>query len=158
MKKWSLIIAALFATFFFSCSSGHKISGINLNGNWVLNSITFDGLPQDTKFTATVFDDVPYSCFNGSTWSFPNNGNGSYTINSSDATCNAGTRNIYWSVVNNSGTNYLQFKILNGAAAKKVTSGYQMQITSVTATSMVLSSPVDFEGKSISIIYGFSKQ
>jgi hypothetical protein len=160
MKKYFSCIAFILivSASLISCSSGHKISGINLNGNWVLNSVTFEGMPADTKFTATVFDDVSFTCFNGSIWSLPNNGNGSYTISTASANCNAGVRNIYWSVVNSNGVHYLQFKHTDGVAAKTVTSGYQLQIVSATNDALVLKAPIDFEGKTVYIDYGFVKQ
>ena len=159
MKKIFFYSFFVLSFILFSCSSGHKISGVNLNGNWILNNVSFDGLPANTKFTATVFDDVPYTCLQGSVWNLPNNGNGSYTISAPGNDCSAGTRNIYWSVTSINGVANLQFKRTdNGAKPKSITEGYRMEVSDNSATSMTLRAPVDFEGKTVYIVYSFSKQ
>jgi hypothetical protein len=160
MKKYliKIVTAFIIPAAMVSCSSIHKIGGIDMNGIWILNGVTFEGLPADAKFNATVFDDVSYTCFNGSTWILPNNGNGTYQIPATGDGCNGGIKNIYWSIAKGNDANYFQFKHADGVAAKTVTSGYQLQIISLTNEGMVLKAPLNFEGKTIYIDYGFAKQ
>jgi hypothetical protein len=162
--KRNYLLSALAALFLIGIAACSTVKGLTnadkkgFTGNWTLTSITFDGMPANTKFKATVFDDVPYSCLTNSSWNLPGNGNGSYTVNATDAECGAGTRTIVWSIQNDNGIQYFQFKRVDGGVkAKTVTSGYRMQVSSVTDNSMILRSPVDFEGKNVYIVYNFTK-
>lgn len=146
---------------FAACSSSKGNAGASRSaytGNWTLNNISFDGISSSTKFKATVFDDVAYSCLQGSSWSLPNNGQGSYTVNSSGPECASGLRQIYWSLQKDGSQQYFQFKRLDGdVKAKNVTAGYRMEVTSIGDNNMQLRSPVNFEGRTIYIIYDFSR-
>lgn len=153
------LAAALLAA---SCSSTKNAVSVpsrdNVKGNWVLNSVTYEGLSSGQKIT-TLLDEGTEACLTGSTWVLPFNGNGSYTINSSTAGCTPGQRNIVWSYQKNGDQPIFQYKRLEGGVkAKNITDGYRFKILSADGASMRLQSEVSFEGKPIYINYSFSKQ
>lgn len=153
------LAAALLAA---SCSSTKNAVSVpsrdNVKGNWVLNSVTYEGLSSGQKIT-TLLDEGTEACLTGSTWVLPFNGNGSYTINSSTAGCAPGQRNIVWSYQKNGDQPVFQYKRLEGGVkAKNITDGYRFKILSADGASMRLQSEVSFEGKPIYINYSFSKQ
>lgn len=147
----------------FSCSSSKKsaneINRNDLKGTWILENITYDGLPHNQKLKLTLLDEGTEDCLKGSTWIFPNNGNGSYSITQNKQGCTSGERNIVWSYREENGQNIFQYKKLTGGVkAKDITDGYKFNIVSVTDANLLLSSKVIFEGNSISINYSFTKQ
>lgn len=147
-----------------SCSSSKKSAATasrdDVKGTWVLNNITYDGIPQGQKVKLTLLGEGDENCLKGSTWVFPNNGNGSYTIAQNEATdCPPGERNIVWSYRQENDQTILQYKRLpGGVKAKDVTDGYKFNIVSATEASLSLRSDVAFEGNTISINYAFSKK
>ena len=146
-----------------SCSSSKSTVSVpareGVKGNWVLNTITYDGLSSGQKVKVTLLDEGGESCLTGSTWSLPNNGYGSYTINSSASGCTAGQRNIVWSYQKNGDDAVFQYKRLEGGVkAKDIADGYKFKLLSVDEASMRLQSEVSFEGKPLYINYNFSKQ
>src|SRR5688572_32455755 len=113
-----------------SCSSSKKgatatASRDDVKGTWVLDKISYDGLPQGQKIKLTLLGEGAENCLKGSTWVFPNNGNGSYTIAQNEATdCPPGERNIVWSYRVENGQTILQYKRLpGGVKAKDITDG-----------------------------------
>lgn len=147
----------------FSCSSSKKsaneINRNDLKGTWILENITYEGLPQNQKLKLTLLDEGTEDCLKGSTWIFPNNGNGSYSITQNKQGCTSGERNIVWSYREGNGQNIFQYKKLTGGVkAKDITDGYKFNIVSVTGTNLLLNSKVLFEGNTISINYSFTKQ
>jgi hypothetical protein len=146
-----------------SCSSSKNTTSVpersGVKGNWVLNTITYEGLSSGQKVRITLLDEGGEACLTGSTWILPNNGYGSYTINSSAAGCTAGQRNIVWSYQKNGDQAIFQYKRLEGGVkAKDIADGYKFKLVSVDETSMRLQSEVSFEGKPLYINYSFSKQ
>jgi hypothetical protein len=148
-----------------SCSSSKKsavatASRDDVKGTWVLDNISYDGLPQGQKIKLTLLGEGAENCLKGSTWVFPNNGNGSYTIAQNEATdCPPGERNIVWSYRVENGQTILQYKRLpGGVKAKDITDGYKFNIVSATDANLSLRSNVMFEGNNIAINYSFSKK
>ena len=130
-----------------------------LKGTWQLDNITYEGLPQDQKVKLTLLGEGPEVCLKGSTWVLPNNGNGSYTINSNDAGCSAGQRSIVWSYrVENDQPIFQYKKLPGGVKAEDVLEGYKFTIVDAAAEKLNLKSNVNFEGSTISIHYQFSKK
>lgn len=141
-----------------ACSNSKKVQRGDIKGDWTITSATVEGLPAGTKIRTTAFDDVAVECFNGSTWKFPNNGYGTYTISSSG--CSGGERQIIWSVRNRDGVDYLNFKKMDGVKkkdARDVEDGYSLTISNQTDNSFTAKSPINFEGKTIYMVYSFSK-
>lgn len=146
-----------------SCSSAKKnvitAERADVKGNWVLNTISYDGLPAGAKVKMDLLGEGEEQCLKGSTWSFPNNGKGKYTITSSANGCRAGERSIVWSLLNEGTQTTFQYKILaGGVSAKDTKDGYKFKVISSDKTSLVLQSTVNFEGSNLYINYTFSKQ
>ncbi len=160
MKKIILAIALAFAslTVLESCSP-KTTSGTNVarrgdvTGNWILNNISFDGIPDVA--VRGFFGENSYKCFVGSTWNLTNSGNGSYILPTS-ATCNTKTQTIFWSVSTADET--FQFKKLyEGEKAKNVSEGYRLVLASADDNMMTLKSPVEYGGKTAYIVLNFVK-
>ena len=161
LKGFVPLLLTAFA--FFSCTSSKKttaaVSRDKLKGTWQLDNITYEGLPQDQKVKLTLLGEGPEVCLKGSTWVLPNNGNGSYTINSNDAGCSAGQRSIVWSYrVENDQPIFQYKKLPGGVKAEDVLEGYKFTIVDAAAEKLNLKSNVNFEGSTISIHYQFSKK
>ena len=161
LKGFVPLLLTAFA--FFSCTSSKKttaaVSRDEVKGTWQLDNITYEGLPQDQKVKLTLLGEGPEVCLKGSTWVLPNNGNGSYTINSNDAGCSAGQRSIVWSYrVENDQPIFQYKKLPGGVKAEDVLEGYKFTIVDAAAEKLNLKSNVNFEGSTISIHYQFSKK
>ncbi len=148
-----------------SCSSSKQsatatASRNDVKGTWVLDNITYDGIPQGQKVKLTLLGEGDETCLEGSTWVFPNNGNGSYTISQNESTdCVPGERNIVWSYRQENGQTILQYKRLpGGVKAKDITDGYRFDILSATDATLALRSNVNFEGSTININYNFTRK
>jgi hypothetical protein len=157
-----LIVMAIILSL-VSCSSSKKATGSvsrnDIKGTWQLENISYEGLPQDQKLKLTLLDEGSEECLKGSTWTFPNNGYGNYTITQNGPGCTSGERSIVWSHQVENGKDVLQFKKLTGGVkAKDVTDGYKFNILSATENNLVLSSNVSFQGSPISINYSFQKK
>ena len=161
MKRIMFIAAILCSSMMVlqSCSSTKgTTAGANLRrgavtGNWVLSNISFEGVPAAN--VRSLFNEASYKCFIGSSWSFTNSGNGSYTLPGT-VDCPARTQDIFWSVSVADET--FQFKKLNeGDKAKNVTDGYRLIYSSATSDNLVLKSPVDYGNGSANIVLNFTK-
>ncbi|MGK2862152.1 MAG: lipocalin family protein [Chitinophagaceae bacterium] len=161
-KQFFIIIAGIVVL--SACSSSKKaVATANRNdvkGTWVLDNINYDGIPDGQRLKLTLLDEGDENCLKGSTWIFPNNGNGSYTIAHNASTgCTPGERNIVWSYRIENGQTILQYKRLpGGVKAKDIADGYKFNIVSATDASLSLRSDVVYEGKTIYINYLFSKK
>ncbi len=146
-----------------SCSSSKNTTAVagrdDIKGSWQLSSININGLAASEKVKLTLLDEGDERCLTGSTWVFPNNGYGSYTIAAGATGCAPGQRSIIWSSRTSDGQTYLQYKILpGGVQAKDVTDGYRLKVVSIADGTMQLQSETSFEGKPLLINYTFSKQ
>lgn len=161
LKKISLVLAITMVI--TACSSSKKATGTasrdDVKGTWLLENITYDGLPQGQKVKLTLLDEGDENCLKGSTWVFPNNGNGSYTISRDELGCTPGERNIVWSYRVENDQSILQYKRLpGGVKAKDITEGYKFNIVSASGANLALRSTVPYEGNTISINYSFSRK
>ncbi|MET0636993.1 MAG: lipocalin family protein [Chitinophagaceae bacterium] len=130
----------------------------DVKGNWTLNNITYEGIPAGQNVRITLLDEGTDACLRGSTWKFPNNGNGTYTINSSAPGCMVGERSIVWSTRQEATSTIFQFKrISGGVKPKNVEEGYRFRIISADDNAMQLQSEVTFEGRPLYINYLFTK-
>lgn len=152
-----LLLGIAFIIAASSCSSSHKIQGVNVNGNWTLKSVNVEGITTTPNTRITLFDDVSVNCFQGSAWSLPANGNGSYSI-ANGADCSAGDRSIVWSTTKVNNADYIQFKrIAGGDKAKNVDAGYRMEVNTVTDSTMTLRAPFELNGRTGYLVYRFAK-
>lgn len=124
-----------------------------ITGNWVLNDITFDGVPQSA--VKSLFGESSYKCFIGSSWRLTASYNGTYTLPGGTG-CDAKTQNIYWGADTKSET--FQFKKINaGEKPKNVTDGYRMLLSSADGQSMVIRTPVEYGNSPAYIVLNFTK-
>ena len=163
--KLGISVMALFSMMtIVSCSPSKNTAVIaehsNVKGNWILNSITYTGVPSGEKIKLTLLDEGNEACLTGSKWSLPMNGFGSYTIFNNDKNgCVSGERKINWSFRTENRAQIFQYKRLeDGVKAKQIADGYKFTIASIDNTSMVLQSQVAFENSVITINYNFTKQ
>jgi hypothetical protein len=161
LGKISFVLAA--TMIITACSSSKKATGTasrdDVKGTWLLENITYDGLPQGQKIKLTLLDEGDENCLIGSTWVFPNNGNGSYTITQNKSGCTPGERNIVWSYRLENDQTIFQYKRLpGGVKAKDVPEGYKFNIVTATDASLSLRSKVPYEGNTISINYSFARK
>src|SRR5688572_33405212 len=159
------VIAGALLILTSSCSSS-KNSPVttadrnDVKGTWVLDNITYDGIPQGQKVKLTLLGEGDETCLKGSTWVFPNNSNGTYTIAQNESTgCIPGERNIVWSYREENGKTIFQYKRLpGGVKAKDIADGYKFDIVSATDSNLALRANVAFEGSTIGINYFFIKK
>jgi hypothetical protein len=159
MKRILVIVAILCSSLMVlqSCSSTKSgvttVSRGKVTGNWVLNNITFEGIPSIA--VKGLFGEPSYNCFVGSTWNLTNSGNGSYTL-VGGAGCTTGTQTIFWSATAADQT--FQFKkIYEGDKAKNVTDGYRLVLFSGTGDNLVLKSPIEYGSTTAYVVLNFSK-
>ncbi len=157
MKK--LGITLLIATLFVSCSLSkvEKSARKTVDGNWLLNSVTYDS--QGT-FNTTLLNDATASCFEKSEWFFrSNNSTGTYNIINAD--CSTGTRNFRWAaneIGKNSGNFDFTMKLTD--AKKKdleKNAGFRMNLRYLDDNSMQITQTIQFEGKPFNVNLNFTR-
>lgn len=144
-----------------SCSVSKEASSIKkeINGNWMLETITTEGITG--KVTATIFNEASFTCFVGSSWNFmSNNSLGNYSINASGTDCSTLTRTIRWSIYEPKGeAKQFQFKRLDDKKnAMDSGDGFRLELSQLTGTTMQLKSHISFEGKPAAYVYDFVKK
>lgn len=144
----------------FSCSVSKQANSMKskINGNWMLQTITTEGITG--KVTAQIFNEASFKCFVGSSWKFSsNNSLGSYNINASGTECGSISRAIRWSVYEPKGAaREFQFKRLDEKRnPMDGDEGFRLEIADLTTTSMQLKSHIIFEGKPAAYVYNFVK-
>lgn len=158
--KRILVIAALLCSSLMilqSCSSTKggvsTVKRGNVSGNWVLNDITFEGIPGVA--VKSLFEEASYKCFIGSTWNLTNSGNGTYIL-PGGGECQAKTQTIFWSVSPADQT--FQFKKLyEGDKAKNVSDGYRLVLSSGNGDNLVLKSPIEYGSSTAYVVLNFTK-
>ena len=157
MKK--LGITLLIATLFVSCSLSkvEKSARKTVDGNWELNSVTYDA---QGVFNTMLFDDATTTCFKDSQWFFRStNSTGTYNIINAD--CSTGVRNFRWSA-NEIGKNTGNFDFtLKFTDEKKKdiqkNTGYRMNLKYLDDNSMQMTQTIQFEGKPFKINLNFTR-
>ena len=160
LLNFSLIII-LFTVTFSACSVSKEARSLkkSINGNWVLETITTEGITGITK--TTVFNEAEFGCFIGSEWNFiSNNSMGSYTIVDPKKECPSIKRFIRWSIYEpKDAAKEFQFKRLDD---KKNTmdngDGFRLTAIQVDNNQMKLRSDIIFSGHAAAIIYNFVKK
>ena len=155
MKKISFVLLCAFVL--FSCkiptATDAKLDNkaeVALKGNWTVATVTY---PGSEYFKATSFDLADSKCLIDSNWKFiSNNNKGIMSLNS--ASCTAFTSPITW-FINKKGE--FVMKILDNKKAKKVTSGYVLQIVNQTENAFQLIDKMDVGGKIVDVTYSFSR-
>jgi hypothetical protein len=164
MKKRRIIqfaVISLITVALSACSVSKEARGIkkNINGNWILQTITTEGITGVTK--TTIFNEAEFSCFIGSEWNFiSNNSMGSYTLIDQGKGCPKIKRYIRWSVYEPKDMEKeFQFKRLDDKKNSMDNgNGYRLKVTSTTNNMMSLRSDIMFNGNAGAIIYNFVKK
>ena len=154
------LITALAIVIFTSCSVSKEARSIkkNINGNWILQTVTVEGITGVVK--TTVFNEADLSCFIGSEWNFiSNNSMGSYNLVDKSKNCTPVKRFIRWSIYEpKDAAKEFQFKRLDDKKnAMDNGDGYRLIVTEHGDNNLKLRSDIDFEGRSSAIIYNFVK-
>ena len=154
------LITALAIVIFTSCSVSKEARSIkkNINGNWILQTVTVEGITGVVK--TTVFNEADLSCFIGSEWNFiSNNSMGSYNLVDKSKNCTPVKRFIRWSIYEpKDAAKEFQFKRLDDKKnAMDNGDGYRLIVTEHGDNNLKLRSDIVFEGRSSAIIYNFVK-
>lgn len=127
-------------------------------GAWTLTSITY---PNSSTFVeSTLFRDATAKCFENSNWNFvPNNNQGNYSL--TGAGCDDTPRSIVWSVQEVDAStglySFLLKVVAEGENARKVDTGFRVQLASLTETTMSWEQTAYYEGEPIIIRMNFTK-
>ena len=154
----SSLIIILFAVSLSACSVSKEARSMkkNINGNWILQTITTEGITGVTK--TKIFNEAEFGCFIGSEWNFiSNNSMGSYSLVDKSKNCTPLKRFIRWSVYEPKDLpKEFQFKRLDDKKnAMDNGDGYRLTVTELDDTHMKLKSDLVFDGHAGAIIYNF---
>jgi hypothetical protein len=151
----------LFAFTLSACSVSKEARSMKktINGDWVLQTITTEGITGVAK--TKIFNEAEFGCFIGSEWNFINNNSmGTYTLVDRSGGCVPLTRFIRWTIYEPEGQDKeFQFKRLDD---KKNTmdngDGYRLKVVELDNGLMKLRSELVFGGHVGAIIYNFVKK
>lgn len=144
-----------------SCSVSKEARSIkrSINGDWILQTVTVEGITGVTK--STVFNEADLSCFIGSEWNFvSNNSMGSYTLLDKNKNCTPIKRLIRWSIYEpENAAKEFQFKRLDDKKnAMDDGNGYRLTVIESGDNNLKLRSDLVFDGHSGALIYNFVKK
>ena len=159
MKKIAYSLVLLFTAFavITACSTSKNVSATNnlsrgkVTGTWTVNSITYEGIPENA--VQSVFDQGPPTVFQGSTWTLTNSGKGIYALT------NGTVQSIFWSLKTNAGSPEFSFKKLNDKEkAKNIESGYTMMVSNADGNNLTFKAPVQYANGNGYIVYNLAKK
>ncbi|MEP7237608.1 MAG: hypothetical protein ABI685_07080 [Ferruginibacter sp.] len=162
MKMRSAIcsLTALLIITFSACSVSKEARTMKktINGDWVLQTITTEGITGIVK--TKIFNEAEFGCFIGSEWNFiSNNSMGSYTLVDKSNECPQLKRFIRWSVYEPKDMpKEFQFKRLDDKKnAMDNGDGYRLTVSELDNNKMKLRSDIVFNGHAGAVIYNFVK-
>ncbi|MFD0990652.1 lipocalin family protein [Mariniflexile jejuense] len=156
MKK---LILLCFAIGLVSCGASKtvRVSKKVIKGDWVLNSITYN---QAGTYNATLLNDAPKACFEGSTWQFvPNNNTGVYSIN--NASCASGERHFVFTIQEvdaETGLYDFLLKPTNEKHKSETNQGFRLKLAALSDTNMQWQQTISVSGSPLTINMNFIKQ
>lgn len=155
------LITAFAILLFSSCSVSNEARSMkrNINGNWILETATVEGIAGVLK--TRVFNEADLTCFIGSEWNFiSNNSMGSYTIVDNSKNCTPLKRFIRWSIYEpKDAAKEFQFKRLDdNKNAMDNGDGYRLTVIEHGDNNLKLRSDIVFNGNAGAIIYKFVKK
>ena len=162
--KMKLALCSLMTAFtillFTSCSVSNEARSMkkNINGNWILETATVEGITGVLK--TRVFNEADLACFIGSEWNFiSNNSMGSYTLVDKSKNCTQLKRFIRWSIFEpKDAAKEFQFKRLDDKKnAMDNGDGYRLTVIEHGDNNLKLRSDIIFNGIAGAIIYKFVK-
>lgn len=132
-------------------AQSNRADFLQLKGDWEITSIDYN-----SNYKVKPFDEgADAQCFVGSHWRLiPNNWSGSYVLNGG-GDCPSVTQPIKFEVVN--GNEFKFKKIQDGVKAKKVISGYSLNLISQTTDSFTLEQNVPSDGENVRVVYHFAR-
>jgi hypothetical protein len=144
-----------------ACSASKEGRGFkkDINGNWILQTITTEGITAVAK--TVIFKEADFGCFIGSEWDFiANNSMGSYTIIDTKKECPSIKRFIRWSIYEPKDLpKEFQFKRLDDKKNPlDDNDGFRFKITQLDKKSMSLQSEINFDGHPAAMIYNFVRK
>lgn len=157
----SILIIALFAFTLNACSVSKEARNMKriINGDWVLETITTEGITGIVK--TKIFNEAEFGCFIGSDWNFINNNSmGTYTLVDKSTGCVPLKRYIRWTIFEPEGQEKsFQFKRLDDKKNPMDNGdGYRLKVIELNNTLMKLKSELVFGGNTGAIIYKFVKK
>ena len=158
MKNFKNIIACIIVLCLASCkiSSEARAYKKNIDGNWVLQSITTEGIIG--KVNLQLLNEEDQICFIGTRWNFnKSNSLGNYIIDKTDKGCSPIKRNFRWSIYEPKGEpKEFQFKRVNDKyKAIDNGDGFRFTMSQLDKSSMQLKSNITFENKTAWVVYNF---
>lgn len=162
MKSLNIsLIILLFTISLSSCSVSREARGMkkNINGDWVLQTMTTEGITGVAK--TKIFNEADFKCFIGSQWNFiANNSMGSYIIVDNDKGCTPLKRFVRWSIYEPKDLpNEFQFKRLDDKKNSMDNGdGFRLTVMQLDKTQMKLKSEIVFSGQTGAVIYNFIKK
>jgi hypothetical protein len=155
------LFVILVALSFSACSVSKEARSMrrDINGDWVLQTITTEGITGVTK--TKIFNEAEFGCFIGSEWNFiSNNSMGSYNLVDKSKDCVPLKRYIRWSIYEPKDLpKEFQFKRLDdNKNAMDNGDGYRLTVTELDNDHMKLRSELVFAGHAGAIIYNFVKK
>lgn len=141
----------MFVMILASCGSLDQKSQVGIKGNWTISEVTY---PGSDYIKVTSFDVADSKCFVGSSWNFVSNNNkGTMNVGGSGS-CPSFSSPIVWTVTK---AGDFTLKITEGEKAKRVSQGYFLKLRNQTETSFELTDNVSVGGKTVEVVYHFSK-
>lgn len=155
MKKLVLLCLTIC---FLSCGTSKTVrkSEKVIKGDWTLASIKSSAIGN---LKITLLNDAEKACFENSAWQFiPNNNTGTYTL--SGINCASDQRYFAFTISEvdeNSGLYNFLLKPTNRKGKSETNSGFRLELTSLTETTMQWQQIVSLDGKPITINMNFTK-
>lgn len=151
----------LFSLALSSCSVSKEARRMKktINGDWVLQTITTEGITGVAK--TKIFNEAEFGCFIGSDWNFINNNSmGTYTLVDKSNGCVPVKRFIRWTIYEPEGQDKeFQFKRLaDKKNAMDNGDGYRLKVVELDNSHMKLRSELVFGGHAGAVIYNFVKK
>ncbi|WP_299225244.1 lipocalin family protein [uncultured Psychroserpens sp.] len=154
--KRILLLLTIFCLLSCGASKTVRNSKKVIKGNWTLNAITYS---KSGTYNVTLLNDASKTCFEGSSWQFiPNNNTGVYTINS--LSCPEGDRNFIFTIDEVDETTGLYdflLKPTNEKGKSETNSGFRLNLTALTNTTMQWQQSLTVEGSPFIISMNFIK-
>lgn len=155
------VCTALLILLFSACAVSKEARSMkkDINGNWVLQTITTEGITGVAK--TTIFNEAEFSCFIGSEWNFiSNNSMGTYNLVDNSKNCVPIKRYIRWSIYEpENAEKEFQFKRLDDKKnAMDNGNGYRLFVKELGDNNMKLRSEIVFDGHAGAIIYNFIRK
>jgi hypothetical protein len=140
-----------------SVSKEGRIIKKAINGSWVLQTVTTEGITG--SFKSRIFNEADFSCFIGSEWNFSKKGTGSYAIVDLTKECPPVRRSITWSVDEiKDGVKQFSFKRFDDKKVRMDEEAFKVIITQLDARLMKLRSDIIYDGHPAAMIFNFVKK